>query len=261
MSYEIAAVKYGTVTSRKSVLFHDYDAYGEPDADAELAFYFWVLRRGDDTVLLDTGFKPGAAAKRGRTCLCEPVSALEQLGVDRDSVSAVIISHFHYDHIGNVDAFPNAKIVAPRDEFAYWIENGPPDAAVAHHVEVDELAVLAEARHEGRLSLTSGTEEILDGITAISVGGHSPGQQVTVVDGTHGPVVLASDAVHFYEELELSRPFSAIYDLPAMHAAYELCRSLVADRGASLVPGHDPATLHRFPAESRSTAGLAVTLT
>ena len=255
--YEVIAVRYGTLTARKSQLYHRYEAYGEADAEVEMAYYFWILRAGAETILVDTGFDPVVGARRGRTCLCPPLDALSLVGVERESVSAVIVTHLHYDHIGNLDAFPHAELVVPRREFEFW--TGPAAARFhfASHVEAPEVALLAEARRAGRVRLTDGVEEIFEGITARSVGGHSPGQQVTVVSALAGDVVLASDAVHFYEEFELDRPFGVIADLEQMYAAYDLLRELVAAEGAVLVPGHDPAVLSRFPALDLQTDGIA----
>jgi glyoxylase-like metal-dependent hydrolase (beta-lactamase superfamily II) len=255
--YEVIAVRYGTLTARKSQLYHRYEAYGEADAEVEMAYYFWILRAGAETILVDTGFDPVVGARRGRTCLCPPLDALSLVGVERESVSAVIVTHLHYDHIGNLDAFPHAELVVPRREFEFW--TGPAAARFhfASHVEAPEVALLAEARRAGRVRLTDGVEEIFEGITARSVGGHSPGQQVTVVAALAGDVVLASDAVHFYEEFELDRPFGVIADLEQMYAAYDLLRELVAAEGAVLVPGHDPAVLSRFPALDLQTDGIA----
>jgi len=256
--YEVIAVRYGTLTARKSQLYHRYEAYGEADAEVEMAYYFWILRAGAETILVDTGFDPVVGARRGRTCLCPPLDALSLVGVERESVSAVIVTHLHYDHIGNLDAFPHAELVVPRREFEFW--TGPAAARFhfASHVEAPEVALLAEARRAGRVRLTDGVEEIFEGITARSVGGHSPGQQVTVVAALAGDVVLASDAVHFYEEFELDRPFGVIADLEQMYAAYDLLRELVAADGAVLVPGHDPAVRSRFPALDLQTDGSAL---
>jgi len=258
VTYEVIAVRYGTLTARKSQLYHRYEAYGEADAEVEMAYYFWILRAGDATILVDTGFDPAVGARRGRTCLCPPLDALSRLGVERESVSAVIVSHLHYDHIGNLDAFPHAELVVPRREFEFWTGPAAARFQFASHVEAPEIDGLAEARSSGRVRFTDGVEEIFEGITARAVGGHSPGQQVTVVSALGGDVVLASDAVHFYEEFELDRPFGVIADLEQMYAAYDLLRELVAADGAVLVPGHDPAVRSRFPALDLQTDGIAV---
>ena len=67
-----------------------------------------------------------------------------------------------------------------------------------------------------------------------------------------GQVVLASDAVHYYEELERDRPFSLVADLPAMYAAFDQIRELEQDPGTVVVAGHDPAVLDRFPGRAGS---------
>jgi len=84
---------------------------------------------------------------------------------------------------------------------------------------------------------------------AIVVGGHSPGQTSLVVRGVDRPVLLASDAVHYYEEYERELPFEIYVDLDEMVAGYGLLRELAAQTGAVLVPGHDPEVTERFPSD------------
>jgi len=73
---------------------------------------------------------------------------------------------------------------------------------------------------------------VTPGVTAIDVGGHSPGQQILVVDTAAGPVALASDAVHRYEELKRDRPFEIVADLAEMYRAHDLIRELCRRPGA-----------------------------
>jgi glyoxylase-like metal-dependent hydrolase (beta-lactamase superfamily II) len=236
--YEVLAVRYGELRARRSELFYRYETYGEPDAEVEMAYYVWILRRDGETILVDTGFDVEAGVRRGRTCLRPPVDALRSAGIVPESVSTVVVTHFHYDHIGNLDAFPAAELVVPRRELEFWTGPFADRAHFAAHVEPSEIASVERAAQEGRVRLTEGTEEILDGVVAVSVGGHSPGQQVTVV----GDVVLASDAIHFYEEYELQRPFAVMASLEEMYRAYDG----IAELGSVVVPGHDPRVMERF---------------
>lgn len=256
--YEVIAVNYGSLDARKSELFHRYESYGEPDAAVEMAYFFWILRHDGETILVDTGFDPAVAARRGRRCRCAPVDALRRLRFDPAEVSLLVITHLHYDHVGNVAAFPDAQLVVPRKELEFWTGPGAARHQFAAHVEAEEIAWLDRARRSGRVRLTNETEEIRDGVTAIVVGGHSPGQQVIVVAGESGDVVLTSDAVHFYEELELDRPFGVVADLDAMYGAYDLVKDLGAASGAVVVPGHDPEVMARFPSVGDYASGLAV---
>ncbi len=256
--FEVVAVRYGTLSAPRSELFLRFASYDEPDEVVEMAYYFWVLRRGAETILVDTGFDPAVGVRRGRTCLWPPLEALQRLGIERSSVATLVVTHLHYDHVGNLAAFPEAELVVPRKELDFW--TGPHAARYqfASHVEAEEIALLDEARRSGRVRLTEGTEQIVEGVTAVVVGGHSPGQQVTVVAGGEGDVVLTSDAVHFYEELELDRPFGVVADLEAMYGAYDLVKRLGAAPGAVVVPGHDPEVMERFPDVGGQTSGLAV---
>jgi glyoxylase-like metal-dependent hydrolase (beta-lactamase superfamily II) len=246
-TYAVTAIRYGRLVASRARLFFRYESYGEPDAEAEMAYYFWLLRGAGETILVDTGFDAAVGRRRGRTCLVEPVAALERLGVAPADVTTVVVTHFHYDHIGNLDAFPAARLVVPRRELEFWTGPVARRAQFAEHVEPDEIAHVQRAAVEGRVRITDGDEEIAPGIRAIAVGGHSPGQQLTVVETGASPVVLASDAVHFYEELERDRPFAVVADLEAMYRAYDVLRGLAADRGAVVLPGHDPRVMERFP--------------
>jgi glyoxylase-like metal-dependent hydrolase (beta-lactamase superfamily II) len=240
--YEVHSLRYATLRSSKASLYYRYESYGEPDAVVEMAYYFWLLRNGDDTIVVDCGFDPEVGARRGRTCLCPPVEALRALGVEPETVSTVVLTHLHYDHIGNLAAFPAATFVVPRRELEFWTGPIASRFQFASVVEPEEIAFVQRAAAEGRVRLIDGTEEIADGVRAITVGGHSPGQQVIAVRGEDGDVVIASDAAHFCEELELERPFAVLHDLEQMYAAYGVLKGFAA-AGAVVIPGHDPEAL------------------
>ncbi len=61
-----------------------------------------------------------------------------------------------------------------------------------------------------------------------------------------GRVVLASDAAHYYANIEEDRPFRIVSDLPQMYDAFETIRAL-ADSPDHVIPGHDPLVLTRYP--------------
>lgn len=260
-AYEVVAVRYATRMTTKSDCFYRYQSYGEPDAELRMDYFFWVLRESSRTVLVDTGFAPEVGARRGRTCLCPPVEALARLGVEPDAVSLVVLTHLHYDHAGNVAAFPRAELVVPRRELEFWSGPGAARSQFAMHVEPDEIATVAAAEREGRVRLVEGSEVVAPGVAMTCVGGHSPGQAMVVVDGVHGHVVLASDALHYYEELERDRPFDVLAGLEEMYAAYDTLRDLAETPGTALVAGHDPAVLERFPALGGELEGLGARIT
>jgi glyoxylase-like metal-dependent hydrolase (beta-lactamase superfamily II) len=256
-SYEITAVRYGTVRSRKSELYYRYHAYGEDDARQDMDFFFYVLRAGARTIVVDSGFDPAQAAARGRECLIAPREALARLGVAPGDVAQVIVTHLHWDHTGNLDLFPHAPLLVGQQELDFWADPVARNVQFWSHADPGGIDYVTNARREGRVVATGADELLAPGIRAITVGGHSAGQQVLVVETARGPVVLASDAAHLYEELELARPFGVAVDLQEMCAAYALIKRLRDDEGALVVAGHDPEVSTRFPSLGGDADGFA----
>jgi glyoxylase-like metal-dependent hydrolase (beta-lactamase superfamily II) len=245
-SYEVLALRYGTWLTRRAQCFLGYELYGDEDASQRMDYFLWVLRNGAETIVVDTGFDCRVAARRGRTCVISPPEALALAGVTPAAVEQVVLTHLHYDHIGNLSAFPRASFDVQGSELDFW--NGPyaRRRQFAAHVERPELVAIGAAAHAGRVRRLDGDSAIAPGVMALWTGGHTPGQQIVVVRGAHSLVVLASDALHFYEELEGDRPFAVLSDLAEMYAGYDLLREL-ASIGATVVPGHDATVLDRFP--------------
>ncbi|WP_432839754.1 N-acyl homoserine lactonase family protein [Dactylosporangium sp. CA-092794] len=238
---EVLAVRYGTRRTRKSDVFLHYDVYGEPDADLEMDYFFWIVRVDGATVLVDCGFNEDSGARRKRTMLCPPVRALERLGVDPAAITTLVVTHGHYDHIGNLRAFPAAELVVSGREYEFWTGPMGRRALFATSGEADDAAALREAHAAGRVRFVDGQASLPGGVELLEVGGHTPGQLVVLA----GDVVLASDALHYYEELDRDRPFTHVADLPAMYAAFDRLRELSATH--RLVAGHDPDVMRRFP--------------
>jgi glyoxylase-like metal-dependent hydrolase (beta-lactamase superfamily II) len=249
---QVLAVKYGYRVTSRAESYLNYHLYGEPDADLDIDYYFWVISGGGEVVLVDTGFAPEVGDRKRRAHYTTPADVLPALGIGAGDVTAIVISHAHWDHTGNVRQFPRAQLVMSEAEYAFWTSPLAGRAHFAAHSEPGEIALLAQARKEDRLTLFTGGYTLAPGIELTEVGGHTPGQllaSVATPDG--GPdgnstVVLASDALHFYEEVERDRPFAILADLPAMYRAYDTLAQLAKQPGTRLVAGHDPLVRARF---------------
>lgn len=241
------AVRYGTRTATKAESYLNYHVYGDPDARFGMDYFFWVVRDSTRTILVDCGYSPEVGERRGRSLLVDPVDALRGLGVDPATVDQVVASHAHYDHIGNLDRFPAAEVVMSRREYEFW--TGPYGGRVqfGHSTEAAELAHLATLRAEDRLRLVDSTLDLAPGLELIVVGGHTPGQLVAQATVDGGVAVLATDALHFYEEIERDRPFFVVADLEDMYRGLDLLREMTSDPGRVLVAGHDAEVNRRFP--------------
>ncbi len=248
MVNEVFAIRYGTRARTRAQTFYEYDTYREPDGPLELSFYFWVVRHDAGVVVFDTGYSDAAARRHGRTepFLVEPVAALRALGIDVSDVTHVVVSHAHWDHTGNVDKFPTADVVVQSAELDFWTSRHAEEDVLRAHLEREDIDFLRSLEATGRLRLVSGDLDIVPGVRSVVVGGHTPGQVILIVDTPRGDVVLASDSLHMYEEMERRRPFHAFTDLPDSFDAYSTLQEL-QDHGAVIVAGHDPLVMERFP--------------
>jgi glyoxylase-like metal-dependent hydrolase (beta-lactamase superfamily II) len=253
--YEVLAVRYGTRTATKAESYLNFHLYGEPDEPFGMDYFFWLVRGHGRTVLVDCGFGAEPGRRRGRTTLVDPVAALSALGVEPGAVDQVVVSHAHYDHIGNLHRFPAAEVVIARREYEFWTGPYAGRLQFAHATEADELAQLSAVRDEGRLRLVEDTLDLAPGIELVVVGGHTPGQLVAQVALPEGAAVLAADALHFYEELERDRPFFVVADLLDMYRGFDLLREMAQDAGRLLVAGHDAAVRERFPGRVAGLSG------
>jgi glyoxylase-like metal-dependent hydrolase (beta-lactamase superfamily II) len=155
--YEVVVVRHGTREARRSDVFLNYAQYGEPDGPFVLDYYLWVVRSRTRTVLVDTGFARGAAEARGRQVLVDPAEAYRRLDVDTDSDLSVVVTHGHYDHIGNLGLFPNAAVFASAAEIDFWASPVSRKPLLGHFTETEELAEFERIDAEGRLCRFSGT--------------------------------------------------------------------------------------------------------
>lgn len=248
MSWSLTALRYASRMTTRADVFLRYDAYGEPDGPQEMTYYLWVLRDDSRTIVVDTGFSAAGGGRRGREFVVKPLEALRRAGVDPAAVDAVVNTHLHYDHTGHLDAFGDAPVLVPRTELEFWSGPLAARAQLGAHIEPAEVEALAARARTGAgaVTLMDTEHEVAPGVVSVEVGGHSTGQAILLVDGVGGPIVLASDAVHFYEEVDRDRACAILVDLARVYRAYDTIREHV-DRGARLVAGHDPLVMDRFP--------------
>src|ERR1700681_3898262 len=96
--YELYAIRYATREARRA----DHFIGGDPhDGPMPMDYFVWVAVGAGRSFVIHIGFTAEVAKKRGRTFLRCPVEALGLIGVDGDKMRDVILTHMHYDHVGN----------------------------------------------------------------------------------------------------------------------------------------------------------------
>jgi glyoxylase-like metal-dependent hydrolase (beta-lactamase superfamily II) len=252
--YEIVAIKYGEFTSRRR--FESFIAADDHDAPHPIDYFVWLIRNANRTILVDCGFDEAEAAKRNRKIARTPAGALEMLGVSAGKVDQLIVSHLHYDHAGTMRDFPNARFHLQAAEMAYATGPCMCHNHLRHPFTGDHVCEMVRNIYSGRVTFYDGDGEVAPGVTVHKIGGHSRGLQCVRVMTAGGPVVLASDSSHFYENFEQGKIFPITVDIADVLAGYARLKVL-AGSSRNVVPGHDPLVLHRYPALNSQTKGIA----
>jgi glyoxylase-like metal-dependent hydrolase (beta-lactamase superfamily II) len=254
--YELYAIRYATREARRS----DHFIGGDPhDGPMPMDYFVWVAVAPERAFVIDIGFTEEVARKRGRTFLRCPVDALKLVGVDGERVRDVILTHMHYDHVGNFGKFPAATFHLQAAELAYATGPSMRFARLAHSFEVEDVVGVVRLNFARRVAFHHGSAELAPGITLHAVGGHSAGLQFARVHTRRGPVVVASDVTHFYENMESGRPFTTALDVGLMLEGFATLRAH-APTPDHIVPGHDPEVMRRYPAPRAELAGIIARL-
>ncbi|MEZ5866679.1 MAG: N-acyl homoserine lactonase family protein [Geminicoccaceae bacterium] len=256
--YEVFAVRYGTVAARtRRENFMGLDPH--ETAPMPLDYYVWVVRNEARTIVVDTGFDHAEAAHRGRRLERLPREGLALVGVDTLTVEDVIVTHLHHDHAGTLGDFPAARFHLQEAEMAYVTGACMCYPALRMPFSVEHVCEMVRNVYSGRVVFHDGDAEVAPGVTVHRLGGHSKGIQCVRVQTERGPVVLASDTAHFYENVEQGKPFIITHDVEATLRGYDRLRKLAASP-AHIVPGHDPLVLQRYPALDERLAGIVCRL-
>ncbi|WP_416369450.1 N-acyl homoserine lactonase family protein [Tritonibacter mobilis] len=245
--WQVFGVKYAERNARTradSFLFDD-----NHDAPHAMDYSIWVLRRGAEAILVDTGYDVVEAHRRNRPIQMDPREALKPLGILAEEVTQVIVTHMHYDHAGGLHLFPNATLHMQAAEMQF--ATGP---CMCH----DTLRAPFSAAHvceavrrlySGKVVFYEGDAEVAEGVTVHAIGGHSRGLQCVRVRTAVGWMVLASDAAHYYENVFARKPFPIVVDLQNMLEGFATLERL-ASHPKLIVPGHDPMVRGLFPSEA-----------
>ena len=248
--YSIDAIRYATVK--------DFPVAGlvvgaTKDEKVDIAMVVWLIRGGGRTILFDSGFHRESWIERFHVVdFKSPDDALRTAGVDPASVTDIIISHAHWDHIGGIDLFPSATVWIQKAEYQYYTEDAWQPGGLHGGIDQDDMMSLLYRNMEGKVHLIPGDDvEILPGIRVYTGARHTYASQYIRVDG-NPPFVLASDNCYLYRNLETHASITTF--TPEDHAANLAAQARMVQLAGSadrVVPGHDMLQFQKFPTKVR----------
>ncbi len=238
--FEVTALLDGFLDVTPEVVVGYEEAEGQRLRDAamiegnalRLPVNAYLVNTGDRLVLVDAGTSDALGPTLGRL-----PSALAAIGVSPDQVDALLITHMHPDHLfGAVDGdgnrlFGNAELILPEVDNTFWYDDAAMNAAPEPFKPFFQGARRAADAYKGSQTLFTGDKEIMPGIRAKALPGHTPGHTGYVFDSNGETLVIAGDIMHM-TVYQFARPDWGIgFDIDAAQAA--ATRKAFFDQAAS----------------------------
>jgi len=252
--YEVYALSYGT--------FPDFPVAelvqgADKDRKLNLQMMVWLLKGSNGrNILVDSGcYHDALVTGNGIQNFIKPSETVAKVGLSAEQITDVIISHMHWDHADGMDLFPNAKIWIQKAEYEYytgaaWQEDGKHGG-----IEPSDVMTLVRLNLAGKVNLVDGDREIIDGIHVYTGGRHTYASQYVSVPTASGVVVIASDNMYLYENLQKHAPIAQTFDAESNLRAQDRMKQ-IASRPDLIVPGHDPAVFTKFPKPGNGVAKI-----
>jgi glyoxylase-like metal-dependent hydrolase (beta-lactamase superfamily II) len=252
--YTVEAIRYATLKDFPvSELVQGADKSRKTDA----AMIVWLVRGGGHNILVDAGFYQPRLFKGWNIAdFVKPSDAVRNAGVQPEEITDIIVSHMHWDHVDGFDLFPKAHIWIQKDEYNFYVGEAWKQEETHDGIDAGDVIGLVKANTEGRVTLVPGdAQEILPGITCYIGGRHTFQSQYVGVNAKDGIVILASDNMYLYENLDKHVPIAETFDAKSNLAAQDRMRKLAA-KPEFIIPGHDPAEFERFPSVGKGVVKI-----
>lgn len=249
-NYKVYAIRFASSAYPFTVA--DW-AKGGPKTDSvKINFMVWLIRGNGRNILVDAGFlndieDAGDFKIYGYT---RPDSALLKLALKPGDITDIILSHPHWDHIDGVGLFPNAHIWIQKEDFNYFVstawQKGEHNGGFAKR----DVRMMVDLNLAGKVTLVNGDDqEIIPGIKVFTGSRHTFNSQYVLVSTGANKVVLASDNIWIYYNLEHLLPAAdgGTLDPAGYVRAMQRMKTMVTNV-KYIIPGHDAQVFSRFPA-------------
>ncbi len=257
--YEVFAIRYATQELRSEG--HSFVDGDNAKMIPGLDFFTYAIKGPDRNWIVDTGMTEAHAKRMGRDYqfVCHPSEGLSKIGIDTAAATDVIMTHAHFDHTGTMDDYPKAQFHIQDVEMEHITgrDMTHPSFRLAYHQ--DDVKALIDLLYAGRLIFHRGDVTLAPGLEFILIGGHARGQAILRIHTKRGWVILASDAIHLFEEIDKERPFAIFYDMFVMLEGYRRIGELAGSRDL-IVPGHDRIVTDIYPAAGPGLEGQVLKL-
>lgn len=174
-----------------------FKAHGLPEAGAPAQTNVVLIKSGNERILIDAGSGPGFQPTAGKL-----QENLEAAGIAADSITKVVFTHGHADHLwgaiddfGDADRFPNARYVIAAAEWDFWTNPDTatriPDALKGMALGSSRILKALEKKVERRKD----GDTVAPGLTYLATPGHTPGHMAVLIENGGQGLIVGGDVL------------------------------------------------------------------
>lgn len=182
----------------------------------KLPYAYVLLKRGSEIAMVDTGYNHADYGKTladmyGVSNWHSPRAVLAECGVTPEDVTSIFITHAHFDHMGGLDLFPNAKFYIQKRELDKWVSSltlGREYRFLLGAIDPADIVKAADYARQGRLICLDGDRlDVIPGVDVhLAADTHTYGSMYVRIrnDGAEDSKdawVFAGDNIYSYDNL------------------------------------------------------------
>ncbi|WP_320128543.1 N-acyl homoserine lactonase family protein [uncultured Sphaerochaeta sp.] len=252
MNYTITPINTGFVSTNKATYFYHnsvhkyYDVVGNVNAPVAV----FLVEGNGKKILIDTGMCDSAtASKYHHAGSVQPEGfaiqdQLAKMGMDCSEITDIIFTHLHWDHVYNINHFPQATLYVQKTEYEYATN---PIPLYYKSYEFPELGL--NPPFSGReFVLLEGNVEVFEGISVYLTPGHSVGHQNVIISTKDGEYHCCGDLIFTFDNLKECKemhyditPPGRFADINGLWASIRDMKARVSQE--FILPTHDPLIL------------------